>query len=155
MWIFAGNPLINKICKIHHRTLPSKHLLFSRTSSRRLQRNNSLSSNTSSRRVCKACSKEIFKKSSRRLRKLSSLKRLQDVFARRLQEDALQLCLEDVLEDKIMSHWRRLQDTLARLDQDKCLLGSDGLQWIQWNLPIADMPSIADKMFSPKCDNLC
>ena len=26
---------------------------------------------------------------------------------------------------------------------------------IEWNLPIADMPWIADKMFSPKCYNLC
>ena len=32
---------------------------------------------------------------------------------------------------------------------------SDGQKQIQWNLPIADMPWIADKMFSLKCDNLC
>ena len=70
-------------------------------------------------------------------------KRLQDAFfktsSRRFQEDVVQLCLEDVLKDRKMLHWRRLQGRNIlhgrRLQdvfktssvifyQDECLLGS-------------------------------
>ena len=44
------------------------------------------------RRVCKKSSKNVFK-----------------AFSRRLQEDVLQLCFDDVLKDKNMLRWRRLQ----------------------------------------------
>ena len=55
---------------------------------------------------------------------------LQDVLqtsSRRFHEEVLQLCLEVVLEDIKMWHWRRLQDVFktssVRLHQDECLLG--------------------------------
>ena len=72
-----------------------------KTTSRRLQRNNFLSSKTFSRRL-QEVSQDVFKMSSRRLgrRKIVTLK----TFWR---------CLQDIL-------WRRLQDVL---NTNKCLLG--------------------------------
>ena len=111
--------LFAKICQ-----LLSKQFLFSKTSSRSLQDVFSVTLfvfqdlfktylqyvflkrlqgvfKTSSRRVCKTSCNYVFKTSTRRLR--------------------------DVLEDKKMLHWRRLEDdfktSLVRLRQDKSLLG--------------------------------
>ena len=53
--------------EIRAKNLPSKHLLFSKTSWRRLQRNNLWSIKTSWRRVCNTSSKNVFKTSSVRL----------------------------------------------------------------------------------------
>ena len=43
--------------------------------------------------------------------------------SRRLHEHVLQLFLEDVLEDKKMLHWRRLQDVFSTPSPRWCLLG--------------------------------
>ena len=90
---------------------------------RRRQRNNFLSSKTSS--------ENVFKTSLRCICKMPS--------SRRFQEDVVQLCLEDVLKDRKMLHWRRLQDrkmlhgrrlqdvfktSSVMFYQDECLLGS-------------------------------
>ena len=63
-------------------------------SSRRLECNNFLSS--------KMYIQDVLKTSSRRVCKTS--------FSRRLQENVLQSCLEEVLEDTKILHWRSLQD---------------------------------------------
>ena len=80
----------------------------------------------------------VFKTSSRRLQDVFAIhlhktslrrlpRRLQDVFARRLAVMSSRH-LQDVLEDKKMLHWRRLQHVFktssVRLHQDECLLGS-------------------------------
>ena len=103
---------------------------------------------TSLQDVFKTCLQYVFFKTfSRRVCKMSSSRLLQDVFARRfqnvfktssrgvcktssstcLQEDVLQLRLEDVLEDKNMLHWRRMQDIFKKssvhLHQNICFLG--------------------------------
>ena len=85
----------------HSLPLPSKHLCFSKTSWRRLQHNNSLSSKTPSGRVCNTSSTNAFKTSSRCL---------QDVFARRLQ-DVFKTCFQDVF---FKSSWRGLQDIFMK-----------------------------------------
>ena len=116
-----------------------------KTSWRRLQHNTFSSSKTSWRRL-----QDVF---AIRLPKASS-RRLQDVFARRLQDlfktfskracktilqddfkktscnyvsKTSSRCLQDVLQDKKMLHWRRLQDVFktssVRIHQDECLLG--------------------------------
>ena len=66
-----------------------------KTSSKRLQRNNFLSSKTSWRHL-----EDVFKTFSRRL---------EHVFARRL---------EDVLEDKKLLRWRRVQDLFKKCLED-------------------------------------
>ena len=64
----------------HSLPLPSKHLCFSKTSWRRLQHNNSLSSKTPSGRVCNTSSQDVFKTSSRLASKMSSSSLLEEVF---------------------------------------------------------------------------
>ena len=108
-------------------TVPSKHFLFSKTSSRRLEDVFSITIFRLPRRL-----QDVF---AIRLPKASS-RRLQDVFARRLQDlfktfskracktilqddfkktscnyvsKTSSRCLQDVLQDKKMLHWRRLQ----------------------------------------------
>ena len=72
---------------------------------------------TSSRRVCKMSCNYVFKTSSRRVCKMSC-NYVFKTSSRRLQ---------DVVEDKRMLHWRRLEDVLKTssvcLHQDECLLG--------------------------------
>ena len=70
--------------KYVRKDLPSKHFLFSKTSSRRLQ--------------------DVFRVALFRLPR-----RLQNVFAKRLAIMSWRR-LQDVLEDKKMLHWRHLQD---------------------------------------------
>ena len=97
----------------HSLPLPSKHLCFSKTSWRRLQHNNSLSSKTTSGRVCNTSSTNAFKTSSRCL---------QDVFARRLQDVfktssrlASKMSSSSLLEEVFKtSSWRRLAVTSWR-----------------------------------------
>ena len=75
---------------------------------RRLQRNNLSSSKTFSRRICKTSYKNVFKRSSRRLRRTSS-RRFQDVYkmsSKRLQ-DVLRLVCK-------ISSLRPLQDVFKR-----------------------------------------
>ena len=86
--------------------LPTKHFLFSKTPSRRLEDVFSVTLfvfqdllKTSWRRL-----QDVF---AIRLPKMSS-RRLQDVFAKRLAIMSSRR-LQDVLEDKKMLHWRRLQ----------------------------------------------
>ena len=71
----------------------------------------------SSRRVCKTSCNYVFKTSSRRVCKMSC-NYVFKTSSRRLQ---------DVVEDKRMLHWRRLEDVLKTssvcLHQDECLLG--------------------------------
>ena len=72
---------------------------------------------TSSRRICNTSSYNVFKTFSRRL---------EDVFARRIAIMSSRR-LQNVLEDKKMLHWRRLEDVLktssVRFHQGECLLG--------------------------------
>ena len=70
--------------KYVRKDLPSKHFLFSKTSSRRLE--------------------DVFRVALFRLPR-----RLQNVFAKRLAIMSWRR-LQDVLEDKKMLHWRHLQD---------------------------------------------
>ena len=107
---------------------PSKHFLFSKTSSRRFEDVFS---------VTLFVFQDVLKMSSRRLQDVfairfpkTSSRRLQDVFQdvfKTYVQDVLQLCLQDVLEDKKVLHWRRLQDVFKTssvlLHQDECLLG--------------------------------
>ena len=80
-----------------------------KTSSRRLQRNNFSSSKTSSRRL-----QDVFKTFSRRLLRCLS--------------DVLQLCLQDVLEDKknvaLKTSSRRLQDVFSTSSPRRMFAGS-------------------------------
>ena len=77
---------------------PNKHLLFSKTPSRRLEDVFS---------VTPSIFQDLLK---------TSWRRLQDVFAIRLSKTTskrLARRLQDVLEDKQMLHWRRLQDVFS------------------------------------------
>ena len=82
--------------KYVRKDLPSKHFLFSKTSSRRLEDVFS---------VTLFVFQDVFKTYLQYV----FLKRLQDVFARRLAIMSSRR-LQDVLEDKKMLHWRHLQD---------------------------------------------
>ena len=104
--------------------LPSKDFLFSKTSWRRLNRNNLSSSKTSSRHiqdVFMTCLQGVF------------LKRPQNVFARHLFQDVFKKtsCFF-VLKTFWRYHWRYLQDVFktssVRLHQNECLLGELSLQ---------------------------
>ena len=121
---------------------PSKHFLFSKTSPRHLEdvfsvkffclpRRHENFFKTSSRCVCKTPYKNFCKMSWRRLRDVfairlpkTSSRGLQNVFktssktsSRHLQ-DAFKTCwqdvLEDVLNDKKMLHWKRVQHVLTK-----------------------------------------
>ena len=94
---------------------PSKHFLFSKTSSAQ----HFLSSKTSWKRLEDVFTIRLPEISSRRL-----ARRLQDVFKTCLQ-DVLQLCLEDVLEDKKMLHWRRLEDVFSTSSPRRMFAGLD------------------------------
>ena len=101
-------------------TLPSKHFLFSKTSSRRLQDVFSVTLFVF-QDVFLKCLQDVFKTSPRRL-----ARRLQDVFKTCLQ-DVLQLCLQDVLEDKknvtLKTTSRRIQDVFSTSSPRRMFLG--------------------------------
>ena len=138
----------------HSLPLPSKHLCFSKTSWRRLQHNNFLSSKTSSGRVCNTSSTNVFKTFS---------KCLQDVFS---------TCLQDVF---FKSSWRGLQDIFMKTScsyvlktyalKDKKMLYCRSLQYVftktnvWWvslsGLSVAVCSVILHHKHSRRSSNLC
>ena len=119
--ICLSSVIVHAICFFFHDNTyypsfcrPSKHFLLSKTSSRRLQDVFSVTLfvfqdllKTSWRRLEDVFAIIFPKRSSRRL-----ARRLQDVFARRLAIMSSRR-LQDVLEDKTMLHWRRLEDVFS------------------------------------------
>ena len=133
---------------------PSKHFLFSKTSSRRLEDVFSVTLfvfqdvfKTSSRRICNTSSWNVFKTLSRRLpRGLQDV--FQDVFKTCLQ-DVLQLCrqlrLQDVFichtEDVLKTSWRRLQHVFTKTN-------------VCWNVVIMSPTSFSVNPHSIVCRNV-
>ena len=69
------------------------------------------------------CLQYVFQKRPQDLFKASSKTSSRRVYKvscwRRLHEDFLKLCLEDILKDKNMLHWRRLQDVFSKCSPNR------------------------------------